>query len=62
MSKQNITKRSLLMKERETLERRTLCATTTMKLDTFQGFTRNLERNKTTLQRKETRKMLVSLS
>ncbi len=62
MSKQNITERNLLMKEIETLERRILCATTTMKLDTSQGFTRNLERNKTTLQRKETRTMLITLS
>jgi hypothetical protein len=50
------------MKEREALERRTLCVTTAMKLNIFQGFTKNLERNETTLQRKETRKMLRSLS
>jgi len=37
------------MKEREALERRTLCATTIMKLDTSQGFTRNPERNEATL-------------
>ncbi len=43
-------------------ERRTLCATTIMKLDTSQGFTRNPERNKATLQIKEIRKMLKSLS
>jgi hypothetical protein len=40
---------NLLMKEREALERRTLCATTIMKLDTSQGFTRNPERNEATL-------------
>jgi hypothetical protein len=50
------------MKEKEALERMMLCATITMKLGTSQGFTRNLERNETTLQRKETRKMFRSLS